>query len=135
LGVIMIAEFPTNKMRLIIFIFMVILIVGFSVQPVVGEDSFYCGDGPRYKIEVKEFAIKYSNKSFEGTFGFLSKLKLGVQVEDKTLQKAAESTQQWNQLLIGIAEGYNSCAITKKQYQEANMHTLPWHADRCPKNA
>ena len=121
----MIAKFPTNKMRLIIFIFTVILIVGFSVQPVAGEKPFYCGDGPRYKIEVKEFAIKYSNKSFEGTFGLLSKLKLGLQVEDKTLQKAAESTQQWNQLLIGIAEGYNSCAITKKQYHEAICTLYP----------
>jgi len=121
----MIAKFPTNKIRLMILVFMGILIVGFLVHPVAGEEPFYCGDGPRYKIEVKEFAIKYSNKSFEGTFRFLSKLKLGLQVEEKTLQKAAESTQQWNQLLIGIAEGYNSCAITKKQYQEAIRTLYP----------
>jgi len=121
----MIAKFPTNKMRLIIFIFMGILIVGFPIQAIAGKKPFDCGDGPRYKIEVKEFAIKYSNKSFEGTFGFLSKLNLGLQVEDKTLQKAAESTQQWNQLLIGIAEGYNSCAITKKQYHEAISTLYP----------
>ena len=121
----MITKFPINKMRLIIFIFMGILIVVFPIQAVDGEEPFDCGDGSRYKIDIKEFAIKYSNKSFEGAFGFLSKLKLGLKVEEKTLQKAAESTQQWNQLLVGLAEGYNSCAITKKQYQEAIRTLYP----------
>ncbi|MEI9476543.1 MAG: tetratricopeptide repeat protein [Deltaproteobacteria bacterium] len=78
-----------------------------------------CGDGPRYRIDVKEFMINYSSKSFEGSLGLLSQLKIGLKAEEKTLQQASEATQQWNQFLIGLAEGYNSCAITKKQYQEA----------------
>jgi hypothetical protein len=117
-------EPPISKRHLIIFIILGLLICAFPVPP-QAEEPIDCGDGPRYKIDMKELKIKYSSKSFEGLFGFLSKLKLGVTAEEKTLQKAAESTQQWNQLLIGLAEGYNSCAITKKQYQEAIQSLYP----------
>jgi tetratricopeptide (TPR) repeat protein len=93
--------------------------------PALGEKPFDCGDGPRYKIEVKEFQITYSGDSLKANLGFLSRLQIGVEVEGKTLQKVAESTQQWNQLLVGLAEGYNSCAIPKKQFEEALRSLYP----------
>ena len=91
-------------------------------------ESFNCesfGDGPRYKIDVREFQIKYSGESLKANLGFISTLRIGAEMEAKTLQKADESTQQWNQLLVGLAEGYNSCAIPKKQFEEALRSLYP----------
>lgn len=94
-------------------------------MPSSAEKSFDCGDGPRHKIDVSDFALKYSGNSFDVALQVLSRLKLTGTVEDKTLQTATEATQKWNQFLIGLAEGFNSCAITKKQYNEALLSIYP----------
>ena len=106
---------------------LILLLTGllFSPIPALAEEPFNCGDGPRYKIDVKEFQIKYSGESLKANLGFLSNLKVGLEAEAKTLQKAAESTQNWNQLLVGLAVSYNSCAIPKKQFQEALSTLYP----------
>jgi predicted DNA-binding protein YlxM (UPF0122 family) len=87
------------------------------------EEQFNCGDGLRTKMPVDQLRIKYSGKKFEMDLAFLSKFNIGI--EDKSLQKALESTQQWDQFLLGLAIAYNSCAITKKQFQYAFFSLYP----------
>ncbi len=103
---------------------MLFLITAFPVMS-AAKEQIKCGDGPRYKIDIEAIKIEYSGISFEGALGFLSKLELGLKFEEETLQKASDTTQQWNQFLIGLAEGFNSCAITKKDYQEAISSLYP----------
>jgi hypothetical protein len=41
------------------------------------------------------------------------------------LQEAAVATQQWNQLIVGLAAGYNSCAVTRQQYADGVNRIYP----------
>jgi tetratricopeptide (TPR) repeat protein len=113
-----------NKNYLIFFISIILFMYAFPNLS-MAEEPFYCEDGPRYKIYVDQLKIKYSGKKFEADLGYLSKFKFTLGAEDKTLQKASEFTKQWNQLLTGLAVAYNSCAITKKQFQDAFFSLYP----------
>jgi tetratricopeptide (TPR) repeat protein len=75
-------------------------------------------DGDHYLIDIKQLALEYKGDSLQVTLGGLAVLGGRLKVEPKTLQTAAAATQQWNEFLKGLATGYNSCAITKAQYQE-----------------
>jgi tetratricopeptide (TPR) repeat protein len=46
-------------------------------------------------------------------------------VAPKQLQEAAAATQQWNQLIVGLAAGYNSCAVTRQQYADGVNRIYP----------
>jgi tetratricopeptide (TPR) repeat protein len=108
-----------------IILVMLWLLICVLQSPLSAEELFKCEDGPRYKIDVNQLKMKYSGKKFEMDLAFLSKFKVAIGIEDKSLQKASESTQQWEQFLIGLATMYNSCAITKKQFSEAISSLYP----------
>ena len=89
-------------------------------------ESFACPDGEiRLTLDIKELAIQYEGHTWSGTLSSLS--VLGVQLEQTPtqLQEAAAATQQWNEFLKGLAEGYNKCVITQEQYAEGLNRIYP----------
>jgi tetratricopeptide (TPR) repeat protein len=67
-------------------------------------------------IDVKEITIQYQATGIETTLNGLAVLR--VTVNPKTLQQAAIATQRMNEVLKAMVVGYNSCAITRQQYNE-----------------
>jgi tetratricopeptide (TPR) repeat protein len=55
----------------------------------------------------------------------LNVLKERFEVVPQKLQEAAVATQQWNELVKGLAAGYNSCVITSQQYIDGINHIYP----------
>ena len=84
-----------------------------------------CPDGEHIEIDIKQIAIQYQGASFGVTLSGLSALSARLNAEPKTLQTAAAATQQWNEFVKGLVVGYNSCAITKQQYQEGLVRIYP----------
>lgn len=79
------------------------------------QATVQCPEGQRFKIDASALQLRFEQRSI--TFTVRSSLvNLGVSADPKTLQTASDLTQRWNQLLIGLAESYNSCAITTNQY-------------------
>ena len=106
----------------------VCLWIGSMWAPLVyaAAESVTCPDGEkRLLLDIKELAIQYEGHTWSGTLSSLS--VLGVQLEQTPtqLQEAAAATQQWNEFLKGLAEGYNKCVITKEQYAEGLKRIYP----------
>ena len=95
------------------------------VSPCTAQKKVTCADGDRIIIDVKEISIKYDASSFAGTLSSLSVLGARLEVAPKKLQEAAVATQQWDEFLKGLAAGYNSCAITKQQYNDGLNRIYP----------
>jgi len=89
------------------------------------QKSVHCPDGDRIQINVREIAIQYDASAFAGTLSSLSVLGARLDVAPTKLQEAAVATQQWNELLKGLAAGYNSCAITGQQYADGVSRVYP----------
>jgi tetratricopeptide (TPR) repeat protein len=75
-----------------------------------------CPDGNHFLIDVKEITIRYQATRIETTLNGLAVLR--VAINPKTLQQAAIGTQKMNEVLKAMVVGYNSCAITRQQYNE-----------------
>lgn len=80
----------------------------------------------RLSLDVKKLTLQYETEGWVGTFNSLGAL-VGTKVERTAirLQEAAEATQQWNEMLKGLAEGYNKCVLTKDQYAEGLKRIYP----------
>ena len=89
------------------------------------QKKIACPDGEHIEIDVKQLSIKYDASSFAGTLSSLSVLGGRLEVAPKQLQEAAAATQQWNQLIVGLAVGYNSCAVTRQQYSDGVNRIYP----------
>ena len=90
------------------------------------EQPIHCkGDGDHLPISVETLKIRYDGKKFWATISGLKDLGARFQVESASLQQVAVVTQQWNEFLKGLAAGYNSCAITKKEYYEGLNRIYP----------
>jgi len=92
-----------------------------------GQKSVPCnGDGDHTLIDVKQIAIQYDASSFAGTLSSLSML-VGTRLEVAPikLQDAAAGTQKLNEFVKALAEGYNSCAITRQQYADGLNRIYP----------
>src|SRR5262249_28675307 len=89
------------------------LALGPGVAPAALEKKkIVCRGGEtRLEVSVKELAIQYEGWSLSGTLSSLSVLGTRLAVDPKTLQQAAAATQQWNELLKGLAAGWNSCVL------------------------
>ncbi|HZF08983.1 MAG TPA: tetratricopeptide repeat protein [Thermoanaerobaculia bacterium] len=83
------------------------------------------GEETRFEISVKELAIQYEGWSLSGTLSSLSVLGTRLSVDPKTLQQAAAATQQWNELLKGLAAGWNGCILSKEQYAQGLQRIYP----------
>ena len=86
-----------------------------------------CPDGEeRLTLDVKQLALEYQAQGWSGTLSSLSAV-VGVRLKrmPTQLQEASAATQQWNEFLKGLAEGYNNCVITKKEYVEGLKRIYP----------
>jgi len=97
----------------------------FLISPALAQKKIQCPDGVHYEIDVNQISIQYQGTQFISTLSGLGALGARIAVEPKTLQTAAEATQQWNEFLKGLVVGYNSCVITKKEYQEGLWRIYP----------
>jgi len=82
-----------------------------------------CPDGKHGQIDIEKLKIQYS--ASEESTTLLSFIDIKLSKSPKTLQIASEVTQQWNEYLKGLAEGYNTCAITKAEYNNGLQNIFP----------
>ncbi|MES1998198.1 MAG: tetratricopeptide repeat protein [Pseudomonadota bacterium] len=102
------------------------LIAAVWVAPAQAARKITCSsDDIRYEIDVKQLSIQYSATGLEATLSGLSVLGGRVAVAPKTLQQAAVATQKLNEFVKALATGFNSCAISKKAYEEGIKSLLP----------
>ena len=94
-------------------------------SPALAQKKVTCPDGNHYLIDVRQIAIKYEATRVESTVNGLAVLGVRVTVDQKTLQTAAVATQKMNEFIKGLAVGYNTCAITREQYQQAVNSLIP----------
>jgi hypothetical protein len=78
--------------------------------------TIHCEDGERQTIDYRDLQVKYSGNKISLELEVMDKLKLRPEIDPKVLQTAYESTQNWDQFLKGLVAGYNSCAVSKKDY-------------------
>jgi len=90
-----------------------------------GQDKVHCPDGDHYPIDIEKIKLRYQATKWETTLSALGKMTGALTVEPKALQVASQATQQWNQFLQALVSGYNGCAITKSQYNEAIKAVIP----------
>src|SRR5208337_2303395 len=103
-----------------------LLLLALLVAPAAkAQKKVACPDGEHIIIDVKEISIKYDASSFAGTLSSLSVLGARLEVAPKKLQEAAVATQQWDEFLKGLVSGYNSCAITRQQYNDGLNRIYP----------
>src|SRR5271157_870042 len=107
--------------RCSVLLFSVLLSAGLAAA----QKKIPCQDGEHIEIDVKQLSIKYDASSFAGTLSSLGVLAGRLEVAPKQLQEAAAATQQWNQLIVGLAAGYNSCAVTRQQYADGLNRIYP----------
>ena len=78
--------------------------------------SINCDDGERQTIDYRDLQINYSGNKISLEIEVLDKLKLRPEINPQVLQRAYESTQNWDQFQKGLVVGYNGCAISKADY-------------------
>lgn len=92
----------------------------------LAQKKITCPNGEvRLEVDVKQLALKYEGWSMSGTLSSLSVLGARLGVDQKTVQQAAAATQQWNELIKGLAAGYNSCALTREQFAHGLERIYP----------
>ncbi len=78
--------------------------------------TIHCEDGDRQTVDFRDLQMKYSGNKISLEVEVMNRLKLRPEIDSKVLQRAYESTQNWDQFLKGLVAGYNSCAISKADY-------------------
>ena len=90
----------------------------------IAAKQISCGPNDvRYEIDINTIAIRYEGQTFKAALSAI--LGSNVTFDRKTLQQAAVVTQQWNEILKGLAAGFNTCAITKEDYAQALKSLYP----------
>lgn len=101
-----------------------ILLVGFP--DFVSAKQVRCPSGEnRLLIDVSELAIHYDGSSLSAPIFSLDAISAHLTIDKKQLQKAAAATQQWNELLKGLAEGWNNCIISSDDYRKGLAKIYP----------
>src|SRR6516165_10376701 len=80
--------------------------------------EFQCEDGPRRTIDMRDFTTKYSGYSVELEANVQDKEKVSTKVTPAQLQRLTEALQNTQEFRKFVVAGYNSCGITKAQYNE-----------------
>ena len=84
-----------------------------------------CDDGPRQRIDIRDFVTQYSAYSVEFESRIGDKVELSGKLDPVQLQALTEATQQSNEFRKFLIAGYNGCAISQQQYGELG----PEHPD------
>jgi TPR repeat protein len=107
-------------------ILVAIFLFSVTTTPLPGQQVINCPNGTkRLRIDLNQLSLKYQAGAFETTLHGLLGLGAKISVNSRTLQEATSATQQWNQLLQGLAAGYNSCAISDEQLADGVKHIYP----------
>lgn len=77
-----------------------------------------CDDGPRQRIDIRDFVTQYSAYSVEFESRIGDKVELSGKLDPVQLQALTEATQQSNEFRKFLVAGYNGCAISQQQYGE-----------------
>ncbi|MEP6879682.1 MAG: hypothetical protein ABI865_12630, partial [Nitrosospira sp.] len=120
---------PVNALNRLPRLFNLLLLGMLFSTSAMAAKKISCPDGEHIEIDIKQIAIQYQGTSLGVTLNGLSALQARLNVEPKTLQTATEATQQWNEFVKGLVMGYNSCAITRQEYQAGLMHIASMRAD------
>lgn len=103
-------------------------LVGFAVIAVLAggwfaRDSwlrsgreFDCGDGPRRRIDLRDFTLQYSAYSAQFEGEIQGKGRISAKLEPSQLQQLTEAVQQAAEFRKFVIAGYNACALTRDQY-------------------
>jgi hypothetical protein len=85
-----------------------------------------CDDGLRQTIDLRSFTNDYWAYSMEFEAALTKEKKLTARLDPRQLQQLSESLQQAMEFRKYVVAGYNSCAISKKQYGEfgSRFYTL-----------
>jgi hypothetical protein len=82
------------------------------------QKCFDCGDGQRCLIDVRDFTTKYSAYSLELEASVADKAKISTKLNPLQLQQLSEAMQSARDFRQYVVAGYNSCAVSKAQYNQ-----------------
>ncbi|HKE30914.1 MAG TPA: tetratricopeptide repeat protein [Candidatus Angelobacter sp.] len=77
------------------------------------------------KVDPGKLAQDYPAQSFDSTLHGLRELENRISLAPDALEQAGEATQQWKAILKGISDGYASCTISQKQYDDLFLQVYP----------
>lgn len=93
------------------------------VLAVIGRDVYLkrqetldCGDGPRRRIDIRDFTTQYTAYSVELEASVGDKAKISTKLTPQQLQQLSEALQNAREFRLYVVAGYDSCAIDKTQY-------------------
>jgi tetratricopeptide (TPR) repeat protein len=112
----MIGAFLKQTCRKYGLAFLIFPLILFVAPDAMAAKSVHCSDGDHFVTDIKDIAIKYQATGIEATLNGLAVLR--VALNPKTLQQAAVGTQKMNEVLKAMVVGFNSCAISKQQFNE-----------------
>lgn len=81
------------------------------------DKTIECDDGPRKKIDSREFSTTYWAYAVEFEASMGKKARFVGKIDPKQLQELSEAAQQAGGFRKYLVAGYNSCAIKKAQYE------------------
>ena len=85
-----------------------------------------CPDGEHVQADIGRVARQYSGAGFSAALSAWSAVGAPAHPADqKKLWTATAAAQHWDEFLGGLVGGFNRCAITRQQYQEALQTLYP----------
>jgi hypothetical protein len=97
---------------------LVILVVVWRDVYLQRPETFDCDDGPRRKIDVRDFTTQYSAYSVELEVSVGDKAKISAKLTPQQLQQISDALQSAREFRKSVVVGYDSCAINKAQYAQ-----------------
>ena len=97
----------------------IILVIVFVRDLVLRRPAaFDCGDGPRRRIDIRDFTTQYSAYSVELEASVAEKAKISTKLNPIQGQQLSEAMQNAAEFRKFVVAGYNSCAVTKAHYEQ-----------------
>ena len=97
----------------------IILVIVFVRDLVLRRPAaFDCGDGPRRRIDIRDFTTQYSAYSVELEASVAEKAKISTKLNPIQVQQLSEAMQNAAEFRKFVVAGYNSCAVTKAHYEQ-----------------
>ena len=118
-----------SKTVLIVVIAAVVLVIGiFVIRDVIlrRPSIVHCPDGSHPSIDLRDFTTRQWTYSLKLEASVADKAKVSTQLDPKVLAHVSEALQEAKDLRQFIVAGYNSCAITQKEYGqiETRFHAM-----------
>jgi hypothetical protein len=97
----------------------VLVIITFVIRDIYlrSNESIQCADGPRNKIDIRDFSTTYWTYAVNFEASLADKAKFSGKLDPTQLQQLSEATQQAQEFRKFLVAGYNVCAISKGQFE------------------